>query len=294
MHSILEPTYRRHGDAGVFSRIDYAFSTLPTLQYQLGWGPMDHAYLSTRIMLPHSQHKGTPRVKDWIIGSDSFLKLGREQIITTLLDHDQQHTVLPAQEIQNMIEIGIPEGFERRLQLACPEDGVTELHVLNVVIKKLQSLAGKLAKQDRDRANHSIIATDRTLQQLHNTLQTGRLTDEDRHGINARISDLKMHLKDTLTQRAAQEDARIDTFQSSERGRMTKCSFTGIQDKKTHKIIDKLIVDDQEITDQDQIVTFMRNKYMHCTGQDRDISDGAVQDFLNDMDITLPKLTQDQ
>jgi hypothetical protein len=96
---------------------------------------MDHAYLSVKIALPHKQYKGVPRIKDWIIGSEQFLKLGREQIITTLLDHDQHHMVLPAQEIQNMIEIGIPEGFERRLQLASIEDGVTELHVLNVVIK---------------------------------------------------------------------------------------------------------------------------------------------------------------
>jgi hypothetical protein len=150
-HNMVEPTYRRHGDAGVFSRIDYTFSTLATTHYKLGWRPMDHAYLSARIEIPHLQHRATPRVKDWIIGSEKFLKLGREQIITTLLDHDQNHMVLPAQEIQNMIEIGIPEGFERRLQLVSPEDGITEMHVLNVVIKRLQSLAGSLAKQDKDR-----------------------------------------------------------------------------------------------------------------------------------------------
>jgi len=293
-HNAAAPTYRRHGDAGVYSRIDYTFSTLGTTQYKLGWGPMDHAYLAVKIALPHKQYKGVPRVKDWIIGSEQFLKLGREQIITTLLDHDQHHTVLPAQEIQNMIEIGIPEGFERRLQLASIEDGVTELHVLNVVIKKLQSLAGKLAKQDRDRINCSIINTDKTLKHLHTSLQTGRHTEDERQGINIRISELKMHLKDTLTQRAAQEDARIDTFQNSERGRMTKCSFLGIQDKKTHRIIDKLIVEGQEITDQDQIVEIMRDRYMQCTGQDRYIPDEAVKDFLADMDITLPELTQDQ
>jgi len=149
IHSTVDPTYRRHGDAGVFSRIDYTFSTLATTHYKLGWGPMDHAYLSARIEIPHLQHRATPRVKDWILGSDKFLKLGREQIIATLLDHDQNHTVLPAQEIRNMIELGIPEGFERRLQLGSPEDGITEMHVLNVVIKRLQSLAGLLANKIR-------------------------------------------------------------------------------------------------------------------------------------------------
>jgi hypothetical protein len=75
---------------------------------------------------------------------------------------------------------------------------------------------------------------------------------------------------------------------------MTKCSFLGIQDKKTHRIIDKLIIEGQEITDQDQIVEIMRDRYMQCTGQDRYIPDEAVKDFLADMDITLPELTQDQ
>ncbi len=193
-HNATEPTYRRHGDAGVYSRIDYTFSTLGTTQYKLGWGPMDHAYLSVKIVLPHKQYKGVPRIKDWIIGSEQFLKLGREQIITTLLDHDQHHTVLPAQEIQNMKEKGIPEGFERRLQLASIEDGVTELHMLNVVIKKLQSLAGKLAKQDRDRVNNSIINTDRTFKQLHTSLQTGRHTEDERQGLNNVFLNLKCTL----------------------------------------------------------------------------------------------------
>ncbi len=129
---------------------------------------------------------------------------------------------------------------------------------------------------------------------MHATLQTGQLTEDERQGLNRRISELKILFKDTLTQRAAQEDARIDAFQNSERGRMTKCSFMGIQDKRTHTVINKLIVDGQEITDQDQIVEVMRDKYIQCTGQDRDIPDGAVQDFLDEMDITLPKLTQDQ
>jgi hypothetical protein len=193
-----------------------------------------------------------------------------------------------------MIELGIPEGFERRLQLGSPEDGVTEMHVLNVVIKRLQSLAGLLAKQDKDRANHNMVTTDKTIKQLHATLQTGQHTEDERQGLNMRISELKMHLKDTLMQRAAQEDARIDAFQNSERGRMTKCSFMGIQDKKTHTVINKLLVNGQEITDQDQIMAIMTDRYMQCTGQERDIPDGAVQDFLEEMDITLPKLTQDQ
>jgi hypothetical protein len=155
-------------------------------------------------------------------------------------------------------------------------------------------LAGLLAKQDKDRANHNMVITDKTIKQLHASLQTGQHTEEERQGLNMRISELKMHLKDTLTQRAAQEDAHIDVFQNSERGRMTKCSFMGIQDKKTHTVISKLLVNGQEITDQDQIMATMTDRYMQCTGQERDIPDGAVQDFLEEMDITLPKLTQDQ
>jgi hypothetical protein len=67
----------------------------------------------------------------------------------------------------------------------------------------------------------------------------------------------------------------------------------GIQDKKTHTVINKLLVNGQEITDQDQIMAIMTDRYMQCTGQERDTPDGAVQDFLEEMDITLPKLTQD-
>jgi hypothetical protein len=69
---------------------------------------------------------------------------------------------------------------------------------------------------------------------------------------------------------------------------MTKCSFTGIKDKKGHKNIDKLRIAGQEVTDQAQIVDIMRNRYMQCTGQGQQIQDNAVLQFLEDMDIVLP------
>jgi hypothetical protein len=75
---------------------------------------------------------------------------------------------------------------------------------------------------------------------------------------------------------------------------MTICSFIGVQDKKAHKNIDRLMVDGQEITDQAQLVAIMRDRYMQLTGQDTVVQDDAVARFLDDMDITLPTLTTDQ
>ncbi len=267
VQNITEPTYRRHGDAGVYSRIDYVFTNLHHSSYTLGWGAMDHAYMTTEVDMPTIQQIGPTKIRDWIIGSDRFLRMGREIIVRTLLEHDQDHTYLPEQEIQNMITLGIPEGFERRLQLACSEEGITELHVLNVLVKKLQGLAGKLAREERDRDNLVLLQTDRTIQQLHKDIQAPRINEEERTGINNRITELKMHLKDALTDRATRDTARIEAFQNTNRGRMTKVSFTGLQDKKSHRRIDKLQVGEQEITDQDQIVQLMRDKYMQCTGQ---------------------------
>jgi len=294
-HNNTDSTYRRHGDANVHSRIDFLFSTLATKQFHTGWGPLDHAYLTAQVGLPIQQHKQLPRIKDWIIGSEQFLRLGREQIINTLLDHDTLHTHISPMEKQNMINTGIPGGFERRIQISSPEEGITEMHILNVIIKKLQTLAGKLARQDRDRTNQIITTMDNALKELHNTLANGQhLTEQDRQDINTRITELKMHLRDRLTQRATQEDARVDTFINMERGRMTKCSFTGVQEKKAHRLIDKLVIDGQEVTDQDVIVQIMRDRYMACTGQEQLIAEDAVTDFLDDMDIDLPKLTEDQ
>jgi hypothetical protein len=193
-----------------------------------------------------------------------------------------------------MIEMGIPEGFERRIQITDPEEGITELHVLNVIITRLQSLAGKLLRQDRDRTNQVVTHINYSLTQLHQKLQDVTLTDIDKQGINVRITELKVHLKDKLTQMATQDDARIDAFISRDRGRMTKCSFAGIKDKKGHKNIDKLMIDGQEITDQAQIVDIMRDRYMQCTGQEQQIQDNAVSQFLEDMDIELPTLSPAQ
>jgi hypothetical protein len=293
-HGNVDPTYRRHGDAQVYSRIDFTVSNMVTKQYTLGWGPMDHAYVSVQAELPSTRHVGLPSIKDWIIGSSAFLQQGRRVIINTLLEHDAHLTHIPAQELQNMIEMGIPEGFERRLQITDPEEGITELHVLNVIITRLQSLAGRLLRQDRDRTNQVVTHINYSLTQLHQKLQDVTLTDIDKQGINVRITELKVHLKDKLTQMATQDDARIDAFISRDRGRMTKCSFAGIKDKKGHKNIDKLMIDGQEITDQAQIVDIMRDRYMQCTGQEQQIQDNAVSQFLEDMDIELPTLSPAQ
>jgi hypothetical protein len=99
-----------------------------------------------------------------------------------------------------------------------------------MIIKKLQSLAGRLDRQERDRANQAITQTDKALKLLHTDLQSDTLTDDARIGLNTRITELKLHLKDNLSQRATQEAARIDTFHNTNRGRMTKCSFIGLKD----------------------------------------------------------------
>jgi hypothetical protein len=91
-----------------------------------------------------------------------------------------------------MLEMGIPEGFERRLQITDSEEGITELHVLNVIITRLQTLAGRLLRQDRDRTNQVVTDINHTLTQLHQRLQDETLTDDDKQGINVRITELTL------------------------------------------------------------------------------------------------------
>jgi hypothetical protein len=289
----VEPTYRRHGDADIYSRIDYTFSSLATSEYNLQWGALDHACVDVCIDMPGMGGIKLPRTRDWIIGSTDFLTLGRETIIKTMLDHDQHFTYIEEQEMQDMVNNGIPEGFERRVKLANENEGITELHVLNVIISKLQLLAGRLHRRAKDRDQKAIMTTDSKIKYLHKKLANTQ-NAEDRQDINADITEQKIKLKDVLTQQAIREQTRIDTFTSTNRGRMTKCSFTDIKDKKAHNTIDKLIENGQDIHDQEQIATIMRDRYIQCTGQIHDIPDDAVLKFMEDMDITLPTLSDIQ
>jgi hypothetical protein len=175
--SNTEPTYRRHGAADVYSRIDYVFSTMQAVQYQLGWGHMDHAYMQAGIDMPQMKAQYRPWVKDWIVGSREFTRLGREVIVKTMLDHDQHDTYVAEAEMDQMIRQGIPEGFERRVQVACPEEGITELHVLNVIVSKLQSLAVRLGRDATNRDRKATDRADKQLKYLHRKLQQEQ--DED-------------------------------------------------------------------------------------------------------------------
>ncbi len=111
--------------------------------------------------------------------------------------------------------------------LANENEGITELHVLNVIISKLQLLAGRLHRRAKDRDQKAIMTTDSKIKYLHKKLANTQ-NAEDRQDINADITEQKIKLKDVLTQQAIREQTRIDTFTSINRGRMTKCSFTDI------------------------------------------------------------------
>jgi len=192
-----------------------------------------------------------------------------------------------------MINNGIPEGFERRLNLNNAEEGITELHVINVVINKLHLLAGRLDRQAKDRDQRALKTTDNKLKQLHKQL-AGAQNAEETQVINMEITEQKIRLRDILTQQATKEQVKIDTFVNTNRGRMTTCSFTDIKDKKAQNTIDKLVINGQDIYEQGQIATIMREKYVQCTGQTHNIAENAVAQFIEDHDVTLPTLTEAQ
>jgi hypothetical protein len=75
------------------------------------------------------------------------------------------------------------------------------------------------------------MTADSKIKYLHKKLANTQ-NAEGRQDINADITEQKIKLKDVLTQQATRDQARIDTFTSTNRGRMTKCSFTDIKEKR--------------------------------------------------------------
>ena len=108
------------------------------------------------------------------------LTLGRETIIKAILDHDQHFTYIEEHEMQDMINNGIPEGFERRVKLANESEGITELHVLNVIISKLQLLAGRLHRRAKDRDQKAIMMADSRIKTCTRNWRTHRTWKADR------------------------------------------------------------------------------------------------------------------
>ncbi len=104
--------------------------------------------------------------------------------------------------MQDMINNGIPEGFERRVKIANENDGITELHVLNVIISKLQLLAGRLHRKAKDQK--AITVADSRIKYLHKKLADTQNADS-RQDINADITEQKIKLKDILTQQATRD-----------------------------------------------------------------------------------------
>ena len=287
-------TYRRHADSSVFSRIDYTLcsDTLEIKEYKLQWGPLDHACLHTSIIMPERARPRLPATRDWIIGSEDYMLKARDIIIKTLLDHDANQTYVSARELHDMVHAGIPEAWEQTLDLSNADEGINDLHVLNVLIKKLQTLAGKLGRQHKRKTENMLTNADSRLKALHTSITNEANADRKRE-LEMQVTEHKIHCRDKLVQIATRNQARIDTFHSNNKGRMTRCSFTNLQARRAHKNISKLNINGREVTDQDEIVQIMRDKYMDCTGGHH-VMDMTVEQFLRDHDIQLPTISNEQ
>jgi hypothetical protein len=142
-----EFTWTRRGRNRAKSRLDYIMVTdcFDNAKLNVSWSGLDHASLTADLSRGEAKQKHV--LKDWVLNTSEFKEKARKIISDTLLDHVKEYRVtgLAGRAEQNRDRD--PSQFEREINVSDKEEGITNAHVLMVIISRLVSLQRRIQIQ---------------------------------------------------------------------------------------------------------------------------------------------------
>jgi hypothetical protein len=203
----------------------------------------------------------------------------------------------PLEEDDFEEEENIEEGRNRRtideeFQLHDLHNGRTSLHLFNGIVQQIHQLHNKVAKKKAQKEGRMLQETSNKLFQLKHQLKTAR-TEQQRQETAEEISNRQRELSNILESREHASHTRISNFYLLGNGTMSPQTFYCIKEKNINRDIQKLVVEDREITEQDEIVQVMQDWYEQTAMQETEQTIPLSQ-FLASHGIVLPTLDAEQ
>ena len=144
-------TWRRPHRLSNRSRIDYIMHSdnIKAQQLQHSWSQLDHALLDVQLTIGEINHKRRT-LKDWVLMQPSFLDQGTQIIRHTLIDHSQHWQLTEIERNEAFTETD-NTGIEDRLDLRDGINGITNSHVVMIIIQRIQNLQRRTQRQLEDK-----------------------------------------------------------------------------------------------------------------------------------------------
>ncbi len=283
-------TWRRPNRMYNRSRIDYILhsANFKAQELQLSWSQLNHALIDIQLTIGEVNFK-RKTLKDWVLMEPSFLVQGSQIIRHTLIDHSQ-HWQLTDQERHEVFEDIANTDIEEGLIVKDEMNGITNAHVVMIIIQRTQSLHRRTQKQLEEKSQEKLR---RVQSEIQDSL--ARLDREQNEEIRAEIEDSIEDLKQTLAQEAETIDQRnrqrIENFYKDKMGKQTAESYSIIKESKRNGIT-KLEINDIEINEQKEINNILRDDYMTKVGEVF-TPEMRLQDFLQKYQIQLETLPEE-
>jgi len=267
-----EHTWHRRGHGNQSSRIDHIMTSIPheglqmeQIQLTTKHTIFDHAWIEAT--LGPNIIKKPPIMKDYVLGSDEYLIKSTEWLERVKEVYgkrpagealDEQEEQLPNTSQQEEQEEQSPK--DEGLSYSNCATGKMALHVLNETIQKLQKMHNDIGREKQKHSTKNLRETSAKLAHLKKQLKKQN-TAARMAEIHEQITELQHNLSNDIEAKEKAAQMRIQNFYRDGTGRMVPQSFYIIKEKRQPRKINKLIIDNEEITEENRITTIMQEWY---------------------------------
>jgi hypothetical protein len=230
------------------------------------------------------------RLKDWVLTTDRFKERARRCIAETLIDHTNDRE---QSERLNRIERRdrIPKEIEKEVQVNDRDEGVTNAHVLMVIINRIESLQRTIQleySRERKVRLEEIKERLKILIEKRHIVTEGSQEEEE---VLIEIERVKQELKEDVERVDEAGRVRVRNFELDKTGKNNAYTFQVVKERKSRKQIKKLRVGDDEIQEPVEIMSKLQQKYQGIVGQPYD-TEMELEEFVNKYEIEFDLINE--
>jgi hypothetical protein len=276
-------TWTRPGRRKAKSRIDYVMVSDNVYSSKLSqtWLGLDHANL--RVDLEINRDKSFKvRLKDWVLTTDRFKERGRRVITETLIDHVNDRE----QKERIRIEIGdkLPREIEKEITVNDRDEGITNAHVLMVIINRIESVQRKVQIEYSKERRMRLEGIKERLKRLIEKRQLVTEGSEEEEEVLIEIERVNQELKEDVEKIDEAGRVRVRNFELDKTGKNNAYTFQVVKERKSKKQIKKLRVGNEEVQEPGEIMIKLQQKYQGIVGQPYE-TEMELDEFLNKYEV---------
>jgi hypothetical protein len=171
-------------------------------------------------------------------------------------------------------------------------EGRTDLHFLNDLIEDITTIHSTVEGNLRASKEKKLTDVSKQLYHLHKNIAERKGTPAQRALDQEEYADLQRELRMDAEMLEAAKNKRIQNFYKSKNGKLNLVSFQSVKEKQPSRNINRLLYNNETVTDPDRIIRIMQEWYENTANAAQPQRE-TLADFLDDQQLVLPQIGQD-